>query len=179
MITCFTGGASGADFVWENESIKKNINVIAYSFDGHNTKSNNRFILNNNQLKEGIEHIKIANKRLNRNISNLSFYVKSLISRDWFQVKSSDAIFAIGLMENETNVKGGTGYAVSCAIDNKKPIYFFEQNHNQWYYFDYESNKFEIYEDIPILTKNFAGIGTREINQNGINAIKSLFKNIN
>ena len=49
---------------------------------------------------------------------------------------------------------------------------------NQWYYFDYESNRFEIYEKIPTLTKNFAGIGTRDINDNGVKAIVSLFKNI-
>lgn len=177
--TCFSGGASGSDMVWESESIKHNIKVVAYSFKDHNTKSSNTFILSPNHLKEGFKHIEIANKMLNRNIYNISSYVKNLISRDWFQVKSSEAIFAIGRLQTEKTVSGGTGYAVQLAIDNKKPIYLFEQNDNQWFYFDYESNRFEIYEEIPKLTEKFAGIGTREINDNGIKAIINLFENFN
>jgi hypothetical protein len=174
--TCFSGGAQGADLVWEIESIKHNIKVIAYSFDGHNTKSSNTYILSANQLKEGFKHIEIANKRLNRNIYNISQYVKNLISRDYYQVKNSDTIFAIGRLQTENTVMGGTGYACSVAIDLKKQIYLFEQNDNQWYYYDYETDRFEIFEEIPKLTEKFAGIGTREINNNGINAIIKLFE---
>ena len=177
--TCFSGGAPGSDYIFENESIKHNFKVIAYSFDGHNTKSLNSLILSLNQLKEGFKHIEIANKILNRNIYNISSYVKNLISRDWYQLKNSDTIFAIGSLQTENIVLGGTGWATQLAIDNKKTVYLFEQNYNQWYYYDYESNKFEIFENIPTLTENFAGIGTRNINNDGINAILSLFKKIN
>ncbi len=175
--TCYSGGAQGADSVFELESIKHNIKVVAYSFNGHNTKSSNTYILSPNQLKEGFKHIEIANDRLSRNIYNISSYVKNLISRDYYQVKNSDAIFAIGRLQTENTVMGGTGYACSVAIDLKKIIYLFEQNDNQWYYYDYETDKFEIYEEVPKLTEKFAGIGTREINDNGINAIINLFKN--
>ena len=164
IYTCYSGGANGADFIFSSESLK-----------GHNTKSSNTLILSSNQLKEGFKHIEVANKRLNRNITNLSSYVKNLIARDWFQVKNSEAIFAIGSLASIDTVKGGTGYACACAIDNKKPVYLFEQNDNQWYYYDYESDRFEIYEETPKLTEKFAGIGTREINNNGIKAIISLF----
>lgn len=175
---CHTGAAIGADFIFENESIKKGFKVIAYSFEGHNTKSKNRLILSPDELTEGFEHIKIANQRLNRNIYNLNSYVKNLISRDWFQVKNSDTIFAVGNIDKSDSVMGGTGYAISCGIDNKKPIYLYEQNYNYWYYFDYENMRFEIFEGIPKLTENFAGIGTRNINNEGIRAIVNLFKNI-
>jgi len=176
IYTCYSGGASGSDSIFALESLKHNFKVVDYSFDGHNTKSSNRFILSSNQLKDGLEQIKIANKILNRNITNISLYVKNLISRDWYQVKNSDAIFAIGRLQTEKIVLGGTGWAIQLAVDNKKPIYLFEQNDNQWYYYDYESDRFEIYEEIPKLTEKFAGIGTREINNNGIQAIKNLFK---
>lgn len=171
-------GAVGSDYIFSSESIKKGYKVVDFSFEGHTTKSENRYMLSSNQLKEGYKHIEIANNRLNRNIKNSSLYVKNLISRDWFQMKCSDVIFAIGTLENETNVRGGTGYCCACAIDNRKPVYLFEQNVNQWHYFDYESNSFEIYEGIPKLTEKFAGIGTRNINDNGLNAIISLFNNV-
>jgi len=176
--TCFSGGATGSDTIWEFESIKKGFKVVSYSFEGHNTKSRNKVILTSKELEEGFKHIVITNQRLNRNLNNISKYVKNLISRDWFQVNSSDAVFAIGILDNNGNVKGGTGWAVSCAIDNKKPVYLFEQNDNQWYYYDYNTNYFQIYENIPKLTEKFAGIGTREINKNGISAIINIFKSI-
>jgi len=175
--TCFSGGANGADYIFETESIKHKFKVVAYSFDEHNTKSSNILILSPNQLKEGFKHIEIANIKLCRNIYTIQSYIKNLISRDWFQVKNSDAIFAIGRLQTENTVLGGTGWAVQLAVDNKKPIYLFEQNDNQWFYYDYESDRFEIYENLPKLTENFAGIGTREINDNGIKAIISLFTN--
>ena len=174
---CYSGGAGGADFIFETESIKKGFKVVAYSFDNHNTKSKNRLILTQDQLNEGFKHIKIANKRLNRNLSNLEPYIKNLIARDWFQVDSSDSIFAVGTLNGE-NVMGGTGYAVACAIDHKKPVYVFDQNYNSWFYYDYDDDRFQIYEEIPKLTDKFAGIGTRNINNEGIMAIVSLFTSI-
>ena len=117
---CHTGGAAGSDLIFEVESLKKGFNVKSYSFKGHNTKSNNRVVLSEEELKEGFEHIKKTNKRLNRNILNAAPYTKNLIARDWFQVKNADAIFAIGNIETPSTVAGGTGYACSCAVDNKK-----------------------------------------------------------
>lgn len=174
---CYTGGAIGSDMIFEIESIKKGFDVIAFSFKEHNTTSEHKFILTEYQLKDGYEHIKKANLKLNRNIKNISKYVKNLLSRDWYQVKHSDTIYAIGILETESTVRGGTGYAVQLGIDEKKHIYVFDQSVDYWHYYDYDTNKFEIYEGVPPLDYNFAGIGTREINNNGINAIKSLISN--
>jgi len=173
---CYTGGAAGADYIFERESIKKRFKVVAYSFDDHNTKSKNRFILNKRQLAEGFKHIKITNNRLNRNISNIDSYIKNLISRDWFQVKNSDAVFAVGIIIGN-NVQGGTGYSISCAIDHKKTVYVYDQSYGNWFYYDYDDDQFQIYEGIPKLTEKFAGIGTRDINNDGVNAIIKLFNN--
>ena len=174
--TCYTGGAQGADFIWESECQKHKIKVIAYSFEGHKTKSKNKQILTENELNEGFQHIEITNQKLNRNLTTITPYVKNLISRDWFQVKNSDTIFAIGYKATKNSVAGGTGWAVSCAIDNNKKVYLFEQTENKWYKYDYQSDEFKPYNNIPKLTKNFAGIGTREINDNGVRAIIELFK---
>ena len=176
---CYSGGADGSDLVFENECIKHNIEIVAWSFYGHNTKSKHKVLLTKEELDEGYEHVKIANKTLNRYIYNLSPYVMKLLNRDWFQVKNSEAIFAIGyLHKNMKIVDGGTGWACQQAIDNKKSVYVFDQNFNHWYKFNYENDIFEKYIGIPDLTGNFAGIGTRDIKENGIKAIKDLFRNI-
>lgn len=177
---CNTGGAIGSDLVFEQECLRKGIKVIAWSFEGHNTNSKNRKILTREELEEGFEHIKIANKSLKRNFYNLKPYVKNLLSRNWFQVKNSDAIYAIGniIKPNWHQVDGGTGWACQEGIDNKKDVYVFEQNENWWFKYNYKNEIFEKHNDIPLLSKRFAGIGTREINENGIKAIKDLLNNI-
>ena len=73
-------------------------------------------------------------------------------------------------------VDGGTGWAVQMAIDTNKGAYFFEQNENSWFLFNRDKMEFEKVDYIPTLTKNFAGIGTREINENGKKAIAAVYK---
>jgi len=175
-MTCRTGGADGSDMCFEFYGEQYGIKIIAYSFNGHNIKSKHVKILSNDELNIGYEHIKKANKSLKRYIGNLSLYVKNLLSRNWYQVNESESIFAIGILQNEFVVSGGTGWAVQEAIDNKKEVYLFEQNENKWFKFSYVFNKFQSIDFIPDLTENFAGIGTRNINQNGIKAIKELYE---
>ena len=112
-----------------------------------------------------------ANKTLERKPGNY----KDLLSRNWFQVKNSDAIYAIGKFTNEMNlvVDGGTGWAVQMAIDSRKTVYFFDLNQNKWFVSEQGSTFTEI--TTPTLTKNFAGIGTRDINENGKQAIRNVY----
>ncbi len=186
--TCHSGGASGSDIEFEKLSIKHDMKVNAYSFKEHNTHSNNRIILDNDEIREGWEKAKKAAKSLKRNTYNLSPYVKKLLARNWFQVKNSNTIFAIGnilnpgeqgkRIPNKTNkqiVDGGTGYAVEMSIQHNKPVFVFNQNDNKWYKWTY--NQFREIDYIPELTENFAGIGTRELSVEGLNAIEELYSN--
>lgn len=175
-MVCNSGGAVGSDITFELEGEKYGVTTIAFSFEGHNTKSKNQKILTQEELDEGFEHIKIANKTLKRNVYGLKPYVKNLLSRNWFQVKNSEAIFAVGHLDGDNKVFSGTGWAISCGIDNKKPVYVFDQDKNKWFKFSYVFNKFVEIDYIPELTEKFAGIGTRDINENGIKAIKELYK---
>lgn len=60
------------------------------------------------------------------------------------------------------------------AIDVNKPVYVFDQDRNKWYT-NVDKDWIEI--GTPTLTPNFAGIGTRNINQNGIEAIRDVYEN--
>lgn len=60
------------------------------------------------------------------------------------------------------------------AIDVNKPVYVFDQERNKWYT-NVDKDWIEI--GTPTLTPNFAGIGTRNINQNGIEAIRDVYEN--
>jgi hypothetical protein len=128
------------------------------------------------ELEKMIEDVLKANETLKRDPSNQVQYVKNLLSRNWFQVKNSDAVFAIGKMINMKLIDGGTGWAVQMAIDSKKQIFVFDQKFNRWNKFNYNKMEFDRFCEVPTLTENFAGIGTREINPWGVAAIQQIYK---
>ena len=62
------------------------------------------------------------------------------------------------------------------SIDSGKPVYVFDQGNvfrNHWCKF--HRDQFIPISDTPILERNFAGIGTREINEYGIKAIRDVY----
>ena len=61
------------------------------------------------------------------------------------------------------------------AIQANKPVYLYDQLRKQWY--KKLPNQEWSKSEIPTLTKNFAGIGTRRINEDGIQAIKDVYNN--
>jgi hypothetical protein len=178
--TCHSGGAIGADLCWELEGEKYGVKTIAYSFKYHDSISPNLLVLSEEELNEGWQYIKKADETLKRNVkSNTKPYIYRLLCRNWFQVKNSDSILAIGeFSRNKKTVAGGTGWAVQMGIDNDKDVYLFNQVENQWYIWLEPNKLFVPYYDTPKLTKNFAGIGTRNLNKNGVAAIEKVYKNI-
>lgn len=91
-----------------------------------------------------------------------------------YQVQNSDAIFAVGHLKNSV-VEGSIGQTVQMAINDNKPVYVYDQVRKQWFY--NINGQWQVFSGIPKLTKNFAGIGTRELNQDGKDAIKQVYEN--
>ena len=58
------------------------------------------------------------------------------------------------------------------AINEGKPVYVYDQVRERWFK---NINGVWSSSDVPTLTKNFAGIGTRDINEKGIQAIKDVY----
>jgi hypothetical protein len=173
---CHSGGAEGADSYFEEIGQKYNVQTLAYSYKTDHHKSKNKVELSESEFQEGILHVNIANETLNK--FKIKRYMK-LYSRNWFQIKNSEQIFAISSLiykDNREFVKGGTGWAVQMAIDNNKEVFLFDQKKDCWFYWDYQECKFKILIELPMITAtNFAGIGARIINEKGINAIEDLF----
>jgi hypothetical protein len=116
----------------------------------------------------------------------------NLLARNWAQVKYSKQIFAIGTIIKPGNknskgyynkgkydiVDGGTGYAVMMGINNGREVFVFDQLKDKWFRWSYTSMSFiELSETPKITEQDFAGIGTREIQSNGIQAIINLYNN--
>lgn len=185
-----SGGAFGSDTYWGE--IGKDYGVISNHYytgtrDSKNAPNGNVEISNKDYL-EGSKKVAQAAK------NNWGYQYNSMkderLIRNWSQVKYADAIFAIGKIIKtgdpidskgkdsrkalKSQVSGGTGYAVEMALIEGKPVYVFDQNRNSWYE---AKNQKWVKIDTPKLTKNFAGIGTRELNENGKKAIRDIYEN--
>jgi hypothetical protein len=174
--TNHSGGCPGADMFWETVGEEFGVKTIAYSFYNHVQQSKNPHILSIEELQEGLERVRIAAKVLRRPVDHQYPYIKNLLARNWFQVKNSEAVFAVGWLDSLTTVKGGTGWAVQMAVDIGRPVFVFDQKTNRWYEFNYDEHCFVAIDHIPTLTKNFAGIGSRDLTDDGIEAIINVYK---
>ena len=183
-----SGGAKGADTVWGQIAEEYGMNTNHYRPE-HLTPVLKAEAFN--QVKKANDdwlHRKFPVSPNKNRTQQQADYINGLIMRDWMQVKYSDAIFAVSTLshtninessnkvENAT-INGGTGYAVQMALQNGKPVYVFDQDTKQWYYGVQTSPGMQSFTpiDTPVLTKNFAGIGTREINDAGKQAIRDVY----
>jgi hypothetical protein len=187
-IICHSGGASGSDTEFEIQGYHYDVKTRAYSYKTKSHISPNKVEISDEDYQEGIIEIKKANKILNR--YGIEKYM-NLLARNWAQVKYSDQIIAIGRIVKQGErgskgyynrgkmdvVDGGTGYAVMMGINHNKLVHVFDQDKCEWYRWSYSTMSFVKMREEPMIEyHNFAGIGTREINENGKKAIADLYK---
>lgn len=193
-----TGGADGSDHSFALTASKySDYKVFIHSFSGHRVNlkgmteeqmSRVEVVIHpKDELSKGFSAIEEASKILKRHLS-MKEYVMNLLLRNYFQIKDSEYVFAIAQLQNNRMVKGGTGWAVEMAIQKKIPVVVFSestQTDGSWYYFSYKQQIFQkTYGNPPkgflsTLAKqgirNITGIGTRELSEQGKEAIKMLF----
>lgn len=186
--TNYSGAATGSDTYWEQVGkeygIGKQVNYITKDIDR----------LTEAQKQEVEKAYVQAVKDLGRKTLPIDSYSGKLVRRDYLQAKAGDAVFAIvegfdvkedpTKSPNTTDItksvksyrftpKGGTGYATLMATRLGKPVYIFDQSDGKWY--DY-SNRRLVEIDTPVLTTKFAGIGTRQLNDKGKQAIRDVYE---
>lgn len=185
-IVCHSGGADGSDTVFENKTIEYGGRVNAYSYKTPKHISPNKVEISEMDYQEGVEKVRKANLTLKR--WGIEKYM-NMLARNWTQVKYSDQIIAIGTIVNPGKkgpkgyyskstlqiVDGGTGYAIQMGIDEGRSIFVFDQSVARWFRWSFTTNDFRKCDIPKLTTLNFAGIGTREINTSGINAINEFF----
>ena len=187
-ITCHSGGALGADTYWDQLGEPFGVKTNAYSYKTSYHTGKNKVEISDEDYQQGVDEINKANRVLCR--YGISKYM-NLLARNWSQVKYSTQIFAIGYiidpgMKSPKGysskakyqiVDGGTGYAVQMGVNHNKDIYVFDQIKLSWFRWSYSSMSFIKLDETPkIKTQNFAGIGTREITSDSIEAIKDVYK---
>ena len=171
-ITVHSGMATGADTVWAEVADSMGIKIIGHSFKGHRVSGTRPAMETRNELTE--EQLKVADKFIEKAAQGLGRPIReesrNLFRRNYYQVKDSEAVIAVSrILPGGTKVDGGTGWATQMGIDKGVPVYVFDQVKKSW--FKWDSKKF-VDSDLPPKFNEFAGIGTRNLNPAGRQAIE-------
>lgn len=179
---CLSGGADGADVQWGMCAGYAGHLVKHFGFNGHRSMApqSEIVILTQDQLDLVDPFLVEADKTLKRWYpGKRSQFVKNLLRRNYYQVAWSDSVYAVAGLDGK-GVTGGTGWAVQMFIDRFNgeacPAYVFNQEEDAWYKFNGADmvRWCHLPEGPPVPTGVWAGIGSRDLKQNGKEAIRKL-----
>lgn len=126
--------------------------------------------------------IKVNEAYVKRNFPTLSEYVNNLLRRSYFQVKKTDAVFAVASLNKNKIVVRGTAWAVYmyiylCELREEKPnMYLFENNEGVWLKYISKNKswiKLKLRPD-PTKFNNWTGIGTRDLSLKAAMALREI-----
>lgn len=170
--TMNSGGAYGGDTYWDVIGRSFGLTKINHfrPIDNQNMSKTLRdrnvkpFSITHEQSNYAREQIKqLTGREIHQDLAG------ELLARDFYQVDKSDGVFAIAnITSSYKSVEGGTNMAVQIGIKQGKPVHVYDLNTESWYQYNQSTGKFEV-EDTPVLTKSFAGVGTRNIQNYKVN----------
>lgn len=187
--TLHSGGAIGADYAWGEHGKQWGLGKANHYYTGAPTTKYMNTPMSAMDVAEAKKMYPIAAQMLDRKISNDESIAK-LMYQNWAQAKYADALY--GVIEDfddgveYRHPKGDTGYALMFGVMLHKPVYVFSEATGKWYKAHYDEagqfTRFREYNNTkgenmtPTLTKDFAGIGTRNIHQAGQDAIEAAYQ---
>ena len=128
-------------------------------------------ILSEEELKKGDISMEIVSLRMHRKYSQTN-KIRKVFQLIFHMVNSGLQVFAVGWIQSDDTVKGGTGWAVELGKLFNRPLSVFDQERNQW--FSWKDSKWV--QDLPKVEHvTFVGTGTRELTEAGKQAIVDLF----
>lgn len=198
----YSGGAIGADSEWDRCANLVGHNSIHFvpPFNGGTEKYKSIFgelkVIDDAQASSAHSYVIKANKTLKRTYPTKNNYINRILQRNYYQIKDVSSVYAVGLLDSQGNVNGGTAWAIQMFLDrmdinsinsegiNMCPVYIFDQNKLKWHQanmmLNEEKTKTIIWipideNQVPKPSGKYAGIGSRNITSSGREAIVKLY----
>ncbi len=168
----YSGGLRGSEETFGMCAEKHGVKEVTLSFKGHGlTRDTNTTVLSDVELNKGNISMEIVSERMGRRYAQAD-KIRKVFQVIFHMVNKGYQVFAIGWIQPDKTVKGGTGWAVELAKFFNRPVSVFDQNVNKWYTW----NGSDWAEETPIISnKTFCGTGTRNLSDKGKKAIEDLF----
>src|SRR5919109_3175486 len=173
----FSGGAPGAEAAFGACAERHGVEEVNFTFDGHNIDRHRGVrVLNHEELLAGDVSLEYVSRLMHRRYTE-GPTIRKVLQTLWYQVNNGQEIYVIGVVLDDGTVRGGTGWGAEFAKLCNKPLYVFDQEKNGW--FEWTGSDWTARgAAAPTITHpHFTGTGTRRLQENGKQAIESLFRN--
>lgn len=171
--TFYSGGLKGAEAEFGKQAEKWGVREVNFSHEGREPFRNRGLVvLGPEEMKRGDISMEIVSLRMNRTYSSVET-IRKVMQVIFHMVNNGFQVFAIGWIQPDKTVKGGTGWAVELAKLFNRPLSVFDQHRNAW--FLWQDNSW-VENEPAIEHKTFVGTGTRHLSEAGASAIEELFK---
>ncbi len=168
-----SGGHKGTEAEFSRNAERWQIAETTLSYEGHVMERSGQVeVLNDADLARGDVSMEIVFERLGRRFAR-GHGIRRVIQSMFHVVRRGDHLFAVGWIQPDGTVKGGTGWGVELAKFFNRAVSVFDQDQERW--FTWKDGRWQ--EDLPkIPDRPFAATGTRTLTEAGRAAIRDLFE---
>jgi hypothetical protein len=168
-----SGGHKGAEAEFGRAAEKWGVRQVTLSYDGHAMEySKNVEVLGAAELAKGDVSMEIVSKRMGRTYTSVE-QIRRVCQLIFHMVSRSYVVFAVGWIQGDDTVQGGTGWGVELAKFFNRPVSVFDQARHGW--FGWKDGHWVT--DTPVIPERpFAATGTRNLSDEGRQAIAALFE---
>jgi hypothetical protein len=172
-ITLYSGGHKGAEAEFGRLAEQWGIQEVNFSFDGHDIERTRGVrVLSPAELEKGDVSMEIVSTRMGRSFSKAE-KIRRVIQSIFHMVNNGYCVIAVGWIQPDDTVKGGTGWGVELAKLFNRPVGVYDQERNGW--FTWKDNHWAA-QKLRITDKTFVGTGTRNLTDAGCKALYELFE---
>jgi hypothetical protein len=167
------GGHKGAEAEFGAAAERWKVPETTLSFEGHKMeRAANVELLDDGMLARGSVSMEFVFQEMGRRFHR-GQGIQRVIQSMFHLVTRTHDLFAIGWIQEDNTVKGGTGWAVELAKIFNRHVNVYDQEQKAW--FAWQDHSWKPSE--PTIPKgSFSATGTRHLDENGKNAIEDLFK---
>jgi len=173
--TLYSGGHKGSEAEFGRMAEQWGVREVNFSYEGREpapARERGLQALSAEEMKRGDVSMEIVCMRMGRCYSNVDA-IRGVMQLLFHMVNNGFQVFAVGWIQPNGTVKGGTGWAVELAKLFNRPLSVFDEDRNAW--FTWENNAWV--ESLPVIEhQTFVGTGTRNLTEGGRRAIEELFR---
>jgi len=168
----YHGGHKGTEAAFGRAAEKWEVPETTLSYEGHDmARAVNVVMLDDEELSKGRVSMEFVFERLGRRFAHAKS-IRRVIKSMFHLVVRTSTLFAVGWIQEDCTVKGGTGWGVELAKVFNRQVHVFDQEQERW--FTWENNAWHPSEP-KIEEGEFAATGTRNLSAAGQQAIDDLF----
>jgi hypothetical protein len=171
-VVLYSGGHRGTEAEFGRQAERWGVREVTLSFEGHAMERDRGVrVLGEEELREGDVSMEIVSRHMGRTYHRAD-RIRRVIQSIFHMVVPAYHVFAVGWIQPDGTIKGGTGWGVELAKFFNRPVSVFDQGRNQW--FTWGEGHWEP-DDPTIPEQTIAATGTRELSDEGRQAIEELF----